>query len=132
MLETLDHTIRIGSTPTFLYFDLALILGFLFVDFDINITYIMSNKLYVCPMAYLKKSSHNFRLHAYIQKITTPRGYHYKIRIRIQKENDQINKHCQLWIYLEGGCGAGKSSWDILTLPGLTHFSSNQRLNPCR
>ena len=22
MLETLDHTIRIGSTPTFLYFDL--------------------------------------------------------------------------------------------------------------
>ena len=25
MLETLDHTIRIGSTPTFLYFDLYLI-----------------------------------------------------------------------------------------------------------
>ena len=24
MLETLDHTIRIGSTPTFLYFDLYL------------------------------------------------------------------------------------------------------------
>ena len=25
MLETLDHTIRIGSTPTFLYFDLYFI-----------------------------------------------------------------------------------------------------------
>ena len=25
MLETLDHTIRIGSTPTFLYFDLYII-----------------------------------------------------------------------------------------------------------
>ena len=24
MLETLDHTIRVGSTPTFLYFDLYL------------------------------------------------------------------------------------------------------------
>ena len=24
MLETLDHTIRIGGTPTFLYFDLLL------------------------------------------------------------------------------------------------------------
>ena len=24
MLQTLDHTIRIGSTPTFLYFDLYL------------------------------------------------------------------------------------------------------------
>ena len=24
MLETLDHTLRIGSTPTFLYFDLYL------------------------------------------------------------------------------------------------------------
>ena len=54
-------------------------------------------------MAYIKKSSHNLRLHTYIQKFTTPGGYHYKIRIRIQKENDQINKHCQLWIYLEVG-----------------------------
>ena len=26
MLETLDYTIRIGSTPTFLYFDLYLYL----------------------------------------------------------------------------------------------------------
>ena len=26
MLETLDHTIRIGSTPTFVYFDLYLYL----------------------------------------------------------------------------------------------------------
>ena len=25
MLETLDHTIRIGSTPTFLYFDLNMV-----------------------------------------------------------------------------------------------------------
>ena len=25
MLETLDYTIRIGSTPTFLYFDLLLL-----------------------------------------------------------------------------------------------------------
>ena len=27
MLETLDHTIRIGSTPTFLYFDLYIYIG---------------------------------------------------------------------------------------------------------
>ena len=47
-------------------------------------------------MTYLKKPSHNIRLHTYIQKITTPRGYHYKIRMKIQKKDDQINKHCQL------------------------------------
>ena len=28
MLETLDHTIRIGSKPTFLYFDLYLYSGY--------------------------------------------------------------------------------------------------------
>ena len=41
-------------------------------------------------MTHLKKSSHNLRLHTYIQKITTPRGYHYKIRMKIQKKDDQI------------------------------------------
>ena len=35
MLETLDHTIRIGSTPTFLYFDLSL-----FGIADVDFTYI--------------------------------------------------------------------------------------------
>ena len=28
MLETLDYTIRIGSTPTFLYFDLYILLKY--------------------------------------------------------------------------------------------------------
>ena len=32
MLETLDHAIRIGSTPTFLYFDLYTLK--MFVDID--------------------------------------------------------------------------------------------------
>ena len=36
------------------------------------------------------KLSHNLRLHTYIQKITSPRGNHYKIRMKIQKKNYQI------------------------------------------
>ena len=34
MLETLDHTIRIGSTPTFLYFDLYLNYRYLMINDD--------------------------------------------------------------------------------------------------
>ena len=39
MLETLDHTIRIGSTPTFLYFDLYLYSAYAahYVYFNINL-----------------------------------------------------------------------------------------------
>ena len=36
MLETLDHTIRIGSTPTFLYFDLYIYIN-LFFEIDENL-----------------------------------------------------------------------------------------------
>ena len=38
MLETLDHTIRIGSTPTFLYFDLYLYSAYAahYVYFDVK------------------------------------------------------------------------------------------------
>ena len=81
------------------------ILRSLFVGFDINITYITSNKLYIWPTTYLKRSNHNLRLHTYvyIQTITTPRGYHYKIRMKIKKKNDQINKHSQLWMYRDVG-----------------------------
>ena len=32
MLETLDHTIRIGSTPTFLYFDLSYLYDCFFMN----------------------------------------------------------------------------------------------------
>ena len=35
MLETLDYTIRIGSTPTFLYFDLYNIM-YVYIKFIIN------------------------------------------------------------------------------------------------
>ena len=42
-----------------------------------------SNKLYVWLTTYLKKSSHNLRLHTYIQ-IITPRN-HYKIQMKIHK-----------------------------------------------
>ena len=33
MLETLDHTIRIGSTPTFLYFDLYI---YIYIDANLD------------------------------------------------------------------------------------------------
>ena len=38
MLETLDHTIRIGSTPTFLYFDIYNIGGKLPIEIVQQIT----------------------------------------------------------------------------------------------
>ena len=40
MLETLDHTIRIGSTPTFLYFDLYLYSAYTahYVQVKLNLT----------------------------------------------------------------------------------------------
>ena len=37
MLETLDYTIRIGSTPTFLYFDLYIKINKLQVDLIYNL-----------------------------------------------------------------------------------------------
>ena len=41
MLETLDYTIRIGSIPTFLYFDLYLYSAYAahFVYFELLVTY---------------------------------------------------------------------------------------------
>ena len=58
----------------------VIILGFLFVDSDV-IKYItnISNKLYVWLTTYPQKSSHNLRLHTYIQIITSSRGIHYQI-----------------------------------------------------
>ena len=76
--------------------------------------YITSNELYVWPMTYLIKSSHNLRLHTYIQKITTPRGYHYKIRMKIQKKN---YKHCQLWIYLDAGLWSSQGVMEYSDVP---------------
>ena len=44
MLETLDYTIRIGSTPTFLYFDLYLYSLYThYVYFKVNISSLSSN-----------------------------------------------------------------------------------------
>ena len=51
----------------------AIILGFLFVDSDVNILLTKSKKLYVWLTTYPKKSSHNLRLHTYIQIITSSR-----------------------------------------------------------
>ena len=42
MLEMLDHTIRIGSTPTFLYFDL-----YLYSAYAAHYVYV--NKSYIKP-----------------------------------------------------------------------------------
>ena len=39
MLETLNYTIRIGSTPTFLYFDL-----YLYSDYAANFVYYKNSK----------------------------------------------------------------------------------------
>ena len=47
MLETLDYTIRIGSTPTFLYFDLYLYSAyaahFVYLTFRIVVTVVMTS-----------------------------------------------------------------------------------------
>ena len=40
MLETLDYTIRIGSTPTFLYFDL-----YLYSAYAAHYVYYTTNKI---------------------------------------------------------------------------------------
>ena len=40
MLETLDYTIRIGNTPTFLYFDL-----YLYSAYTVHYVYIFYKKL---------------------------------------------------------------------------------------
>ena len=64
-------------------------------------------------MTYLKKSSHNLRLHTYIQKITTTRGYHYENPVK----NDQINKHCQLGIYLEIGLRSSQVVMEYSVVP---------------
>ena len=57
-------------------------------------------------------------VYTHIQKITTPRGYHYKIRMKIQEKNDQINKHCKLWIYLEVGLRSSQVVMGYSDVPG--------------
>ena len=49
MLETLDYTIRIGSTPTFLYFDLYLYSAYAahYVYFYINCCFLFTRKVFV-------------------------------------------------------------------------------------
>ena len=96
----------------------AIILGFLSVDSDVNIILTKSNKLYVWLTTYLKKSSHNLRLHTYIQKITTPRGYHYKIRMKFQKKTTKyINTVRDIWIYLEVGLRSSQVVMEYSVVP---------------
>ena len=55
MLETLDYTIRIGSTPTFLYFDL-----YLYSAYAAHFVYITKNFSYliiIIPLNWLTKPS---------------------------------------------------------------------------
>ena len=56
MLETLDHTIRIGSTPTFLYFDFHYAYAAHYVYFNVN-HHRMQFKAYRVAI-YLKRSLH--------------------------------------------------------------------------
>ena len=63
MLETLDYTIRIGSTPTFLYFDLLLIV-LLFVSlFSGNpVSALVTFYLFVLPAVRKMSGNPNFNL----------------------------------------------------------------------
>ena len=48
MLETLDHTIRIGSTPTFLYFDLYLYSAYA-AHYVYNYYALVAHMVILCP-----------------------------------------------------------------------------------
>ena len=57
MLETLDHTIRIGSTPTFLYFDL-----YLFSAYAAHYVYIHIYIVILYNAALFSGSKNNYRV----------------------------------------------------------------------
>ena len=59
MLETLDHTIRIGSTPTFLYFDL-----YLYSAYAAHYVYV-----YLARWAYIG-SSHDEQIKISLKNVT--------------------------------------------------------------
>ena len=63
MLETLDHTIRIGSTPTFLYFDLYLYSAYPYAGHYVYITN---------PAVWLAERLKLFQLAIYNFSITFP------------------------------------------------------------
>ena len=57
MLETLDYTIRIGSTPTFLYFDLYFDL-YLYSAYAVHYVYFLSHDYLSYGEIHSKKQNH--------------------------------------------------------------------------
>ena len=65
----------------------------------------------------------SFYIHSYIQKIASYRGIHWKIPIKIHQEKKKKSSNFVVVIRNCLDVGARKSSWEILTFPGITLFS---------